>query len=175
MPLLLAVSSSHFLLVSSTPFIRSDDLRMFVRHGCPHNLHVHTTISPAILPPSQSVCLFLIVAGSLRHSVHIQKTHASHFLTRTSHPVPLLPTLPNHIYPLPNPNNAVLSGRSSSPPFLVVFQGVILWLGPIDCVCVPVIAQLRCVTSDGSRTCTIFFVHLRLSRYLKASIPCRDS
>jgi len=49
MPLLLAVSSSHFFLVSSTPFIRSDDPRMFVRRGC-------RTIFMSIQPSHRQYC-----------------------------------------------------------------------------------------------------------------------
>ena len=97
--------------------------------------------------------------------------------SRTSHPVPLLSARPNHIYPLRilNPNNTALQGKISLP-FLVVFQEVFLWLGPIDRVCVLLTSHRCCITGDSSQTCTIFFVHPRLSSpYLKASIPRRDS
>jgi hypothetical protein len=62
-------SSSHRLLLSD-PTIRV----YLCATRLSHNPHVHTIISPTILPPLKSVYPFLILAGLLRHSVHIQKT-----------------------------------------------------------------------------------------------------
>ena len=67
-----------------------------------------------------------------------------------------------------------LSQGEVPPPFGSL-PGGFSWLGPIDHVRVPYVVRLRCVTSGGSRTCTIFFVYLRLpSPYSKASIARRD-
>ena len=126
-----------------------------------HNLHVHTIISPTILPSSRSVCLFFSSPPVYFGTRHIsRKSHASHFLVRSTSPSrspqPYLST------PIVNPNNAVLSGRNSSLTFGCHPGGFFSWLRPIDRVCVLIAVHLCCVTSGGSQTCTIFFAHLRL-------------
>ena len=71
---------------------------------------------------------------------------------------------------LSTPDHKSDQRRRPSPHFLVVFHEVLLWLGPIDRVCVLFVAHLYCVTNDGSQTCTIFLVNLRLlSRYPTAN------
>ena len=106
-------------------------------------------------------------------TVHIQKTLRVSF-SRAHKSSSTSPSHPNHIYPLLNPSNAAPQGRPSSLPFLVVFHEVLLWLGPIDRVCVLLVPHLCCVTNDGPQTCTIFLANLRLLslfRYLKADTP----
>ena len=65
-----------------------------------HIPHVHTIISPAILSFSRSVHLFLILAGLLRHSVHIQKTPRVSFPHAQVIRYLSFPLRPDHIYPL---------------------------------------------------------------------------
>jgi len=163
MPLLFAVPTSHFFFVSSTSFIQFEDPRMFVWHGC------HTTFM-SIQPSHRQYCHHRSRSASFSSSpVYFGTRYISRKPTRLifSHTqvirylsFPLASTI--FIHSDPKPEQCGSFREKSLSPFLVVLQGVILWLGPIDCVCVPVIAQLRCVTSGGSWTCTIFFVRLRL-------------
>ena len=84
--------------VSSTSFIRSDDPRIFVRHG----RHIFTSIQPPRRPyfhHSSRFALSQLPPVYYGTPYISRKTHASHF-SRTNHSVPLLPTRSDHIYPL---------------------------------------------------------------------------
>jgi len=128
--------------------------------------YTHLTDHIVITPVG---CLFFILAGLLRHSVHIQKTpRVPYFSTRTSHQVLSFPLTPT-IFILPNTNTAVLRGRSS-PPLGCLPEVFVAWPHR-SCLRSPRRAPC-CVTDGGSRTCTILFVHLRLlSRYLMPTFP----
>lgn len=171
--LLFAVSTSRFS-PSRRPLPSDPTIRICLcDNQLSHDLHVHTTISPAILPSSQSVSLFFIVAGLLRHSVHIQKTPRVSFPhTHKPSGTSFLPTSTVFIHLDPKPEQYGSHGeRPASPLFWLSSKRFSLRLGPIDYVCVPVIAQLRCIASGSSQTCTI----VSLPWHSQTSIPHRDS
>jgi len=164
-----------FFPVSSTPFIRSDDPRMFVWHGC------HTILT-SIQPSHRQYCHYRSRSAFFSSSpVYFGTQYISRKPTRLifSHAqvirylsFPPAPTI--FIHPDPKPEQwGSPREKFLPPPFGCPPRGyLVAW--PIDCVCVPVIAQFPCVTSDGSRTCTIFFVH-PFPSVSQASIPRRDS
>jgi len=142
----LGFSSSHRLLLSD-PATRVSLCDMVVtRSPCPYNHltdHIATTrVGLSFSYPRR----FTAALGTYREKPTrpISHTHKSSGIPPSHSPQPYLST------PILNPNNAVISGRSPSPPFFGFLPGGFLWLGPIDLVCVPLVPHSRCVTGDGS-------------------------
>lgn len=107
---------------------------------------------------------FSLPAGLPRQFVHIHKTPPRVSLSHTLKSFGTPPSRPpfDHIYPLRTKHgeSGPVKEKSFSRFWLPFRRLFVAW--PIDRVRVPIVMQLRCVTSDGPRTCTIFFVHLRL-------------
>ena len=169
-----ASTSSRFLLVSSTPFIRSDGPRMFVRHGVTQPF---MSIQSSHRPYCHHLRRFAFFSSSPVYfgTRYIsRKTHHLIFSHTQVTWYPSFPFAPTIFIPSgPKPEQCGSLGEKYVSPFLVVFQEVFLWFGPIDCVCISVIVQLCCVSTGGSQTCTIFSACPLW--YSMASIPRRDS
>ena len=89
-------------------FIRFDDPRILVRQDRTPSSRPYNHF-PTLFPSLQLVCFLLILAGLLRHFVHIQKTPRVSFPPHTSHLDPFFPAV--FIHSDPNPKIAVSSRR----------------------------------------------------------------
>jgi hypothetical protein len=121
---LFALSRSRFFLVSSIPFIRSDDSRIFVPHGH-HNPHAHTIPSQALFSSLQSIHLHPFRFNTTlrtypENSTCLILSHAQVIQYLSFPPTPTI-----FIHSDPNPKKAVL--KEKSLPFPVFRRLFVAW------------------------------------------------